>query len=98
MSLFDVNAPFLGPDGSPIPDMTMGKIASQILFTQDRKDTEADGQSRYEAAEFAMELIAATAPIELTTKQYTMLRDHVGRKGTPLAVKRLWDVLDGGKK
>lgn len=96
-------APLTTLSGQPIVNgdevMTLGVMAINVLLTplvneHTGQPENLPAMEKVRFAKLAQDIYAASGPIDISVGDVALLKDRIGRAGTPLAVARAWALLD----
>jgi hypothetical protein len=79
-------------DADRVVPMTLGRIASEALLSEDR---DANAQKKVERFALAVRCYEAKEPVELTPEQVSVIRERIGAVCTTMIVGRCFGMLDG---
>lgn len=105
----DFSKPLKGLDGEPLrvpaesgeglEVMTLGLMSINVLLTTliDQRTGQVETVSpadKVRFAKLAQDIYGSTKPIDISVDDVSLLKERIGRAGSPLAVARAWEILD----
>jgi hypothetical protein len=106
---FDWTQPILDESGKPVDDLlpcadqkpcgkvlTIGTLTARALLTPDQHSQDSPDQKAL-AGHLALQILLHP-DMTPSPDQLKLAKDAIGKLGSPLAVARGWDILDGAVK
>lgn len=87
--------PPLSGNGESV-DATASDVIYRSLVFETRSDSDATSKDKYERFNIAKKVVkAADGELNLTTAEWTIVKDRVGKMFTPLVVGAIFDLIEG---